>query len=175
MTWVVVLLALVGAAHLARAGPGEPPAGETWLGLRVAPERDCASYDAREWSYPPDLDVRYASLIGGYYAPYTGRVFDTARELDIEHVVARHEAAQSGGCGWPAERKRAFARDPMVVVVAGPRVNRVEKSDRDPAEWMPPRNRRWYALRWMAIKAKYGLTIDAAERDALAAAIGASQ
>ena len=46
-------------------------------------------------------------------------------------------------------------------------VNRRLKSDKDPAEWMPERAQRWYAARWIAVKRKYGLSIDPAERDAL--------
>jgi len=47
-------------------------------------------------------------------------------------------------------------------------VNQVEKSDRDAAEWMPTRHGPWFAQRVIAVKAEYGLSVDPAERDALA-------
>lgn len=145
---------------------------ERWCGLVVEPEVACPSYRAGDWPYPEDLDERYAERIGGYFAPYTGRVFGNAREVDIEHIVARHEAAQSGACGWSVDQRRAFASDPLEITIAAPRVNRQLKSDRDPAEWMPPKAPAWYAARWIIIKRKYGLSVDEAERDTLAAALG---
>lgn len=138
-----------------------------WCGLPVEPEQDCPTYDGDDWPYPSDLDVQYAERVGGYFAPYTGRVFDNAKQVDIEHIVARHEAAQSGACDWTRRERVRFARDPLEVTIAGPRVNRHEKSDRDPAEWMPPKAQVWYATRWIRIKQRYGLSIDLAERDAL--------
>ena len=35
------------------------------------------------------------------------------------------------------------------------------------AEWRPQYNRGWYAARIVAVKQKYGMYVDAAERDAL--------
>ena len=166
--WFLLAVVLV----LALAAMDGAQAREAWCGLVVEPEVECPGYDAKDWPYPADLDVRYADRIGGYFAPYTGRVFDRADQVDIEHVVARHEAAQSGACGWPLAQRKAFARDPLEVVVAGPRVNRRLKSDRDPAEWMPPKAQVWYAARWVAVKRKYGLSVDGRERDALAAVLG---
>ena len=164
-----------GGHVLAAPGSGPECGGPTptsWCGLTVAPEEPCPSYDGNEWPYPSDLDQRYADRIGGFFAPYTGRVYASAREVDIEHIVARHEAAQSGACGWTREQRRAFASDPIEITIAGPGVNRHLKSDRDPAEWMPPRAQRWYAARWIAIKRKYGLSIDEAEGVALHRALG---
>ena len=146
-------------------------AGELFHGVQVAPEVDCPTYSSRNWPYPSDLDVEYAERIGGYFAPYTARVFDNAQQVDIEHIVARHEAAQSGACEWPRERKAAFARDPLEITIAGPFVNRRLKSDKDPADWLPEKSKCWYANRWLAIKRKYHLTIDLRERDALAAVL----
>ena len=152
---------------LAACGPVE-----RWCGLEVLPEVECPSYRGEDWPYPADLDQRYADRIGGFFAPYTGRVFEHAGQVDIEHIVARHEAAQSGACGWGVAERKAFARDPLEITIAGPMVNRRLKSDRDPAEWMPPKAQAWYAARWIAIKRRYGLSVDEAERDALAAVLG---
>ena len=153
-----------------KSGSFQP--AETWCGVRVAPEQACPSYSGRNWPYAADLDVRHAEAVGGYFAPYTRRVFDHAGQVDIEHIVPRHEAAKSGACGWPRERKREFANDALEITIAGPMVNRRLKSDRDPSEWMPEYGKEWYAARWVRIKRKYDLAADPAEVAALDAALG---
>ena len=57
-------------------------------------------------------------------------------------------------------------RDALVAVTAS--TNR-SKSDRDPAEWMPPRSGShcWYAQAWVAVKYKYNLSVDSKEKMAL--------
>ena len=47
------------------------------------------------------------------------------------------------------------------------RVNRYERVDRDAAEWQPAQNRCWFAARVIAVRQRYGLTIDRREADAL--------
>ena len=48
-------------------------------------------------------------------------------------------------------------------------MNRSQKSDRDAAEWMPARHGAWFAQRVIEFKLEYGLSVDPAERNALAA------
>ena len=47
---------------------------------------------------------------GRIYEPYSGRYFESTRETDIEHIVARSEAHDSGLCARPVE-DRATVRD----------------------------------------------------------------
>ena len=53
------------------------------------------------------------------------------------------------------------------LTLASPRVNRHEKSGRDAAEWLPDRNRCWFAGRVLDVRMAYGLTIDRRETVAL--------
>ena len=46
-------------------------------------------------------------------------------------------------------------------------MNRYEKVDRDAAEWLPAQNRCCFAARVIAVRQRYGLTIDRREADAL--------
>ncbi len=50
------------------------------------------------------------------------------------------------------------------------------KQDRDPAQWMPPlaSNHCHYAIRWVQVKYRWKLTIDAAERDKLSSVLSGS-
>ena len=85
---------------------------------------------------------------------------------EIEHLVARKEAHDSGLCHAPRYLKRAFANDALNLTLATSPTNRA-KSSHDGAEWSPPRNRCWWAVVNVLVRRKYSLTIDAAERDAL--------
>ena len=54
---------------------------------------------------------------------------------------------------------------------AAPRLNRHEKRHKDAAEWMPAQNQCWFARTVVAVKLKYGLTVDRREYEALAAVL----
>ena len=53
------------------------------------------------------------------------------------------------------------------LTLASPRVNRQLKSAKDAAEWVPDRNRCWFAGKIIEIRLAYGLTIDRREAIAL--------
>ena len=110
--------------------------------------------------------------LGAVYGPYTGTCFASARETDIEHIVAASEAHDSGLCAADAATKAQFARDLRNLTLASPRVNRHEKSGRDAAEWAPARNRCWFAARVVEVRQAYGLTIDRREAAALERILG---
>ena len=88
--------------------------------------------------------------------------------VDVEHIVALSEAHDSG---LSPGRMLAFSGDPLNLTVAMPRDNRHVKSDKDAAGYLPPRNRCWFAGRVLAVKARWGLTVDAAEAVALIKAL----
>ena len=143
-------------------------AGETWRGLVVAPEERCAPYD-RKWDYPYSQTVErlIVERLGMIYGPYTGTCFDSMRQTDIEHMVATSEAHDSGLCGRHLETKRRFASDLRNLTLASPQVNRHEKGGKDAADWMPEKNKCWFAARVVAVKLAYELTIDRREASAL--------
>ncbi len=66
---------------------------------------------------------------------------------------------------------QSYAEDPLNLTLASPTVNRDSKKHYDAAEWLPPRNACWFAGRVIAVRKKYRLTIDRAERHALAAVL----
>ena len=145
------------------AGPTR--AGSTWRGITVAPEERCSPYDSDDYPYPPSVEPRIVEELGGVYGPYTGTWFGSIRETDIEHIVARSEAHDSGLCAaTPATRGR-FASDLLNLTLASPSVNRHQKVAKDAAEWLPDLNRCWYVDRTVRVRREYGLTIDEAEAD----------
>ena len=139
----------------------------TWRGLVIAPEHRCSTYDSDDYRYPQSLEARIVAGLGDIYSPYTGRCFDNARQTDIEHIVARSEAHDSGLCAADVATRRRFSADLANLTLASPEVNRHQKGAKDAAAWLPTRNRCWFANRVVDVRRKYGLTIDVREVDAL--------
>ena len=134
------------------------------LGIRIAPENRCSPYNSDDYSYPQSVEPQIVAQMGGrIYGPYTGTYFASTRETDIEHIVARSEAHDSGLCAVSAASRQTFARDLLNLTLASPRVNRHEKKAKDLAEWLPAMNQCWYVNRVVEVKKKYDLTMDSAE------------
>ena len=157
------LLAAVAALTVAEAG-----LAETWRGLTVAPEHRCSPYErSRDYRYPQSIEQRIVSRLGRVYGPYTGTCFSSTSQTDIEHMVATSEAHDSGLCRADRATRTRFATDLRNLTLASPSVNRHQKSGKDAAEWMPSRNRCWFAARVVEVRRAYGLTIDRREAQAL--------
>ena len=149
--------------------PTQPPEqpSNLWRGITIAPENRCSPYDADEYRYSPSVEPRIVEAQGGIYGPYTGTWFETIKETDIEHIVARSEAHDSGLCAAGPATWSEFASDLLNLTLASPSVNRHQKSDNDVAEWLPDLNQCWYVDRTLQVRRQYGLTIDPAEADAV--------
>ena len=139
----------------------------TWRGLVVAPESRCSEYKASDYSYSQSVELQIIRNLGGIWSPYTGRNFKDRFETDIEHIIARSEAHDSGLCASSVQRRREFSRDLLNLTLASPAVNRHQKRALDAADWLPDLNRCWFADRVVRIRQKYKLTIDTRERRAL--------
>ncbi|MDD9981591.1 MAG: hypothetical protein OXU81_09575 [Gammaproteobacteria bacterium] len=135
----------------------------------MAPEHRCSTYDKkRDYPYPQSVEQDIVRELGAVYGPYTGRCFASTTETDIEHIVAASEAHDSGLCAADPATKARFARDLRNLTLASPQVNRHEKGGKDAADWVPVRNRCWFAGRVVKVKQVYGLTVDRREAAALA-------
>jgi hypothetical protein len=115
---------------------------------------------------------RCVVVAGTLLDPYTHQrlVFRKAdaAQVQIDHVVALADAWQKGAQQWSAGERLAFANDPLELLAVGRQVNEA-KSDADAASWLPPYKpfRCAFATRQVQVKAKYGLWVTAAERDAV--------
>ncbi|GAA4658589.1 HNH endonuclease family protein [Streptomyces chumphonensis] len=112
------------------------------------------------------------ALTGGRWLSYYDDVHvDSARKLDVDHMVPLAEAWDSGASQWTAERREQYANDldferSLVAVTA--RSNR-SKADRDPAQWWVPSPQAscTYLADWVATKTRWRLSVDQAELAAL--------
>ena len=140
----------------------------TWRGLVVAPEVRCSPYDPDDYRYNQSVENRIVEQLNGLvYGPYTGTHFEDTGQTDIEHMVARSEAHDSGLCAADADTKKQFASDLLNLTLASPEVNRQQKSAKDAAEWLPDLNQCWFANRVVQVRQEYRLTIDETEAAAL--------
>ena len=145
-----------------------PPTPGLWRGLVVAPETRCSEYYVDHYRHPDGLEDAVVAALGDkLYEAYTGVYYDHVRDVQVDHIVAKGEAHDSGACAWAPSARRAFVRDLENLALASPNLDLGVKAGRDAAEWLPDFNRCWYAGAIVAVRLKYALTVDEAERDAL--------
>jgi hypothetical protein len=103
---------------------------------------------------------------------YTGETFTLASDVDVDHVVPLAHAHRSGGYAWTRNQRRAFANDPLNLLVVDDSTNQA-KSDKAPDDWMPPRKEYWceYVDRWQRVKKKYELSYTVAEREKMSGVV----
>lgn len=125
-----------------------------------------------------DGDVSYGVLRND---PYSGRdvTYEKggASDIDIEHVVARSEAWDSGASEWTQAQRDAFANDPLEILAVSSGGNRAH-GEKDAAGWLPsvgvnstgvnnPAYDCYYVARQIAVKDKYDLSVDKGEKYAM--------
>ena len=132
-----------------------------------------ASCDAREAALVRDgQNVKVGSgckvTSGAWLDPYTNQTYSDPQDLDIDHVVPLANAWRSGASTWDDELRERYANDPDVVLSVEDNANQ-EKGDKGPEAWKPPNEAEWcdYADRWISIKAKYDLSVNEQEKEAL--------
>ena len=147
--------------------PTPTPVPIQWRGLSIAPEDRCSEYDSGDYRYPQSVEAHIVAAQGGIYGPYTGTWFDNTGQTDIEHIVARSEAHDSGLCAEDEAKRKQFSRDLLNLTLASPSVNRHQKRAKDAAEWLPDLNECWFVERTVKVREKYELTIDREEMEAI--------
>jgi hypothetical protein len=114
------------------------------------------------------------SLTGGVWrSKYDGLSTRDASSFDIDHMVPLNEAWQSGAWAWSAATRKAYANDlgyKASLIAVSAHSNR-SKGDREPQDWMPERSAYacTYVKQWVAVKWRWHLKVNAAERRFLAA------
>jgi len=107
---------------------------------------------------------------GRWVSVYDGKKFTDASDLDVDHMVPLAEAFGSGAWSWSSATREAYANDlyKLSLIAVSAASNR-SKSDRDPAEWLPPKKSYVcrYVANWTAVKYRWRLTVDGRERKAL--------
>lgn len=104
---------------------------------------------------------------GSWHGPYTGKVFNDASDLDIDHLVPLKNAHLSGGWQWNDDRREDYANNMATSyhLMAVDRSSNRAKGAGGPEEWQPSNESFHceYAYYWIAVKAIWGLTATSAE------------
>ncbi|WP_134767211.1 HNH endonuclease family protein [Nocardioides sp. 1609] len=185
-----VWVGLLAAPDAAHAEDYSAPLADAVASLPVATE-DRTGYDRDAFQHWVDedgdgCDTRDEVLIaeaddpvtvgsgcalsgGRWFSYYDGVSQSAAGDLDIDHMVPLAEAWDSGASDWTAAERRSYANDlgdprSLVGVTAGE--NR-SKSDQDVAEWTPGREQCRYLREFVAVKVRWGLSVDGAEQSAM--------
>lgn len=108
---------------------------------------------------------------GTWVSVYDGGKTSDPSTLDIDHFVPLKEAWESGASGWDSDTRKRFANDldySISLIAVSASSNR-SKGDRDPAAWLPPASSFTcqYVGRWVAVKYRWGLSVDTAEKKVL--------
>lgn len=114
-------------------------------------------------------------LSGTLVDPYSGREIafergaQTSRAVQIDHVVALANAWVTGAQFLDEPTRRNLANDPLNLLAVDGGLNQ-QKGAGDAATWLPPNKgfRCEYARRQVEVKARYGLWVTPAEKEALA-------
>ncbi len=161
--------------------------------IEIADEHG-TDYDRDAFGYPADLDgdgcntraevlkrdsITYAQIdlfhctvvAGDWFSWYDGFTLSDPGDIDIDHVVALKEAWDSGAWQWSPAAMVAFGNDltdPRSLLAVSSGTNR-DKGASDPADWLPPDSHFLcpFIGDWVAIKARWGLTMDQREHDSV--------
>jgi hypothetical protein len=110
------------------------------------------------------------ALSGGrWFSYYDGLSWTSSADVDIDHLVPLAEAWDSGARSWTAATRQAYANDlgdTRTLVGVTDNLNQA-KGDQDIREWQPPQQRCRYLREWVAVKHRWRLTVDSAERTAM--------
>ena len=179
-----MLGALAGVLFLCSASFGQSSEEEwsrprilsalSWLQVSAESMCSVAEVGSSAWAGTQDS---IAELHGGLLSPYDGVVFPNYHYVQIDHIVARKEADESGMCDRGEAMRTEFAADILNLTLAPGSLN-ASKGDRDfhdvqSAESSVFRDSLtehglcWWAAHTVRVKSKYGLSVDPDEKAAL--------
>ena len=149
--------------------------GDAWTDDTTAPgghngcdtRNDILDRDLVDKTFTPISRCPTAVATGTLYDPYTNQTVAFTRgnqvgaSVQIDHIVPLALAWDLGARGWTDDMRRRFANDPANLLAVQGKANQ-DKSDSEPADWMPPNHAFWcqYAVQFAAVLRGYALPID---------------
>ena len=118
----------------------------------------------------PVLSSSGCTVTGGKWVSwYDDMTWTAPGDVDIDHVVPLAEAWRSGAWDWTATKRMHYANDlgfAWSLDAVTDNVNQ-SKGDQDPSQWQPAVHRCKYARHWVAVKYRWRLSVNAAEKRTL--------
>ena len=150
--------------------------GDSWTDDNPAPgghngcdtRNDILDRDLADKTYVSIKRCPDAVATGTLHDPYTNATVAFVRgaqvgaAVQIDHIVPLALAWDLGARNWTDDMRLRFANDPANLLAVEGQANQ-DKSDREPATWMPPNTafRCQYAMQFIAVLRGYGLPVDA--------------
>jgi hypothetical protein len=106
---------------------------------------------------------------GRWVTTWDNGVHTSATEVEVDHLVPVHEAWGSGARYWSQARRVAFYNDlgdSRTLNVQTAALNHSKRAS-GPERWLPPKNRCAYITQWVAVKIRWGLSVNITEKAAL--------
>ena len=174
-------LALLAGVPVA---PDGPSSGYSRAAFHVWSDPDRNGCDGRNDTLRRDLtDVTARNgtdgcviIAGTLHDPYTGKTVAfakaTAGLVPIDHVVPLALAWKHGASLWDDTKRGQFGNDPDELQTTTRSPNE-SKGDSGPSTWMPPDQAYHctYAIRYVTILSRWGLSVNHADEAALAATL----
>lgn len=104
---------------------------------------------------------------GELFDYYTGKTISLKDGIDIDHIVAKKNAWDSGGYAWDKEIWTKYVNDEDRVLIATSSSANRSKGSKDAADWLPENTEYWckYVIQQIEIKKFYDLSVRQAEKD----------
>lgn len=99
---------------------------------------------------------------GRWNSPYSGKTIYKASDIDIDHVVPLKWAWEHGANKWSIQKRIEIANDPVNLLSVEASLNR-QKGAKGLDEWLPPKNKCQYILRFERVLKVYNLTLTSSE------------
>ena len=121
------------------------------------------------------IDKTFEAIATGIlHDPYTNATVPFVRgnqigaSVQIDHIVPLALAWDMGARYWTDEMRLRFANDPANLIAVAGKANQ-DKSDHEPAVWMPPNEAFWcqYSMQFIEVVRGYSLPVDAASAERL--------
>ena len=150
----------------------ETPAGYDRAKFRHWIDADGDCQDTRDEVLKAESQVRVGGCdirTGRWFSYYDRKTWRRSSDVDIDHLVPLKEAWDSGAKRWNADTRKRYANDlgySRTLVAVTDDVNQ-SKSDQDPVDWMPRYGRCRYVVDWTAVKTRWSLKANRAEKNRL--------
>lgn len=123
----------------------------------------------------PTIGPHCTVTAGEWLSPWDDVVHTSPGNLEMGRLVPLGEAWVSGAASWTARQRQAFANDlgdPRTLSMITTALE-AAKADNDLSSWLPPfvPSRCTYVGHWVAVKWRWNLAIDPAEKNAAKAVL----
>ena len=112
-------------------------------------------YDREEFFYNHSKNRK---IFTQFYDPYSGKIFYTPQDMEVDHIVPLKEAWNLGAKYWDKSTKQKFANDIENLILVSKSCNR-SKGSKSLSEWLPHYQNfhAEYSNRYLLIINKYNL------------------